>query len=113
MSAAPYTPQRGEVVWLDFDPRSGHEQAGRRLAFVLSPGNYNGKVGLALLCPITSRAKGYPFEVTLPTGLPVSGVILADQVKCLDWRSRQATFLCALPPDVVQAVQQRVRLLVE
>jgi mRNA interferase MazF len=80
-------PERGHLVWLSLDPQSGHEQAGRRPALVLSPASYNGPVGLALVCPVTGRAKGYPFEVPLPPGLPVSGVVLADHVKCLDWRN--------------------------
>ena len=89
MVAAPaYVPRRGDVVWLTFNPQAGHEQAGRRPAVVLSPNAYNAKVGLALLCPITSQVKGYPFEVLLPHGLPVSGAILADQIKSLDWQAR-------------------------
>jgi len=85
-----YVPQRGDIVWLTFAPRAGHGQAGRRPALVLSPKEYNGKVGLALFCPITSQVKGYPFEVALPDGLPVAGVVLSDQVKSLDWRVRKA-----------------------
>lgn len=86
MRKARFVPDRGEVVWLTFDPQAGHEQAGRRPALVLSPAAYNGKVGLALVCPITSRIKDFPFEVHLPEGLPVSGAILADQLMNLDWR---------------------------
>ena len=88
MRANRYVPQQGDVVWLDFDPQAGHEQAGRRPAVVVSPGAYNGRVGLALLCPITNQVKGYSFEVKLPEGLGVSGVILADQVKT--WIGRRA-----------------------
>jgi mRNA interferase MazF len=102
-----YTPDRGHVVWLDFDPQAGREQAGRRPAFVLSPAAYNGRVGLALLCPITSRVKGYPFEVALPEGLGVSGVVLADQVKSLDWRRRRADFGAAAPEATVEEVRQK------
>lgn len=87
-----YVPRRGDIVWLSFDPQAGHEQAGRRPAFVLSPENYNRKTGLFLACPITSRVKGYPFEVLLPDGLAVSGVILVDQIKSLDWKVRKAEF---------------------
>jgi mRNA interferase MazF len=83
-------PDRGDAIWITLDPQAGHEQAGRRPALVLSPASYNEKVGLALLCPITSQVKGYPFEVPIPAGLTVSGVILADQVKSLDWRVRRA-----------------------
>ena len=79
-----YVPRRGDLVWLSFDPQAGHEQAGRRPAFVLSPEAYNRKTGLFLACPVTSKEKGYPFEVSLPSGLQVSGVILADQLKSLD-----------------------------
>src|SRR5438067_12478949 len=90
-------PDRGDIVWLDFDPQAGHEQAGRRPALVLSPATYNARTGLALCCPITTRAKGYPFEVALPGGLPVTGVILADQVNCMDWRARRANYAGRLP----------------
>lgn len=83
-----YVPDAGDVVWLQFDPQAGHEQAGHRPAVVLSPAAYNGKTGLMLCCPLTTRIKGYPFEVSI-AGDPPS-VVLADQVKCLDWRARQA-----------------------
>lgn len=79
-------PRRGDAVWITFDPQAGHEQARRRPAVILSPTAYNGQVGLAILCPITNQIKGYPFEVQIPTGLAISGVILADQVKSLDWQ---------------------------
>jgi len=102
--AQEYVPQRGEVVWITLNPQAGQEQAGRRPAVVLSPGAYNGKVGLAILCPVTSQVKGFPFEVSLPTDLPVAGVILSDQVKSLDWRSRNAELICALPPDTMREV---------
>jgi len=85
-------------------PQAGHEQAGRRPALVLSPAAYNRKVDLAILCPITSQMKGYPFEVLLPAGLPVEGVVLSDQAKSLDWRARRAEFACRLPPDIVRQV---------
>jgi len=106
-----YIPRRGDVVWVTFNPRAGHEQAGRRPAVILSPAAYNSKVGLAILCPITSQVKGYPFEVLLPSGLQVSGVILADQVKNLDWRAREAEFICALPAATVSDILQRIGLL--
>lgn len=92
-----YVPERGDVVRISLNPQAGHEQAGRRPAVVVSPRSYNGKVGLGLFCPITSRVKGYPFEVALPTRFPVEGVVLADQVKSLDWRARQAEFAARLP----------------
>lgn len=99
-----YVPRRGDVVWLSFDPQAGHEQAGRRPAFVLSPEGYNRKTGLFLACPITSKAKGYPFEVALPDGLEVSGVILSDQIKSLDWKVRKAEFSAATSDDVTEDV---------
>lgn len=99
-----YVPERGEAVWISFNPQAGHEQAGHRAALVLSPGAYNGIVGLALFCPMTSRVKGYPFEVKIPDGLEVHGVILSDQVKSLDWRAREAERICGLPEEVVREV---------
>ncbi len=106
-----YVPERGDAVWISLDPQVGHEQAGRRPALVLSPAAYNGRVGLALLCPITSRAKGYPFEVPLPEGSPVAGVVGADQVKSLDWRSRKAARIGAVPDEVVAEVVRRLKTL--
>jgi mRNA interferase MazF len=106
-----YVPERGDLAWLTFNPQAGHEQEGRRPAVVLSPAAYNGKVGLALFCPITSQAKGYPFEVILPEGLPVSGVILADQVKSLDWRAREAEKIARLPENIMKDVMTKVGLL--
>ena len=103
-----YVPQRGDVVWITLNPQSGHEQAGRRPAVVLSPGIYNEKVELAILCPVTNQIKGYPFEVLMPDGLPVSGVILADQIRSLDWRVRDAEWICTLPPRVVVEVLQKL-----
>ena len=106
-----YIPKRGDVVWISFNPQAGHEQAGRRPAVVLSPKVYNRKVGLAILCPITNQAKGYPFEVTLPQEVNVTGVILSDQVKSLDWVVRQGTLICTLPEETVIAVLQKLRTL--
>jgi mRNA interferase MazF len=106
-----YVPARGDVVWITFNPQAGHEQAGRRPAVVLSPSSYNGKVGLAILCPVTSLVKGYPFEVVIPSGLKLSGVILADQVKSLDWRVRRAEFICKLPQDTTSEVTGKLATL--
>lgn len=103
-----YVPSRGDVVWLSFSPHVGHEQAGRRPALVISPASYNGKAGLALLCPITSQVKGYPFEVGIPVGLEVSGVVLSDQVKSLDWRVRKAEFVCKLPSTATMEVLDKL-----
>jgi mRNA interferase MazF len=100
----PYIPRRGDIVWLTFTPQVGHEQAGRRPAVVLSPRAYNSRVGLFLACPVTSKAKGYPFEVAIPDGLPVSGFVLSDQMKSLDWRAREAGFACALPAATTQEI---------
>jgi mRNA interferase MazF len=99
-----YVPKRGDVVWLCFDPQAGHEQAGRRPAFVLSPESYNQKTSLFLVCPITSRVKNYPFEVALPRGLLVSGVVLCDQIKSLDWRARMAEFADSTGPAFIGTV---------
>lgn len=111
VTSPPNAPRRGDVVWITFNPQAGHEQAGRRPAVVLSPVAYNRKVGLALLCPITSQVKGYPFEVAVPGGLPVTGVVLADQVKSLDWQARDAEFVCALPSATVREILQRIGVL--
>ena len=108
-----YKPKRGDVVWLTFNPQAGHEQAGRRPALVLSPEIYNEKVGLAILCPITSRIKGYPFEVEIPNGLKVNGAILSDQVKSLDWRARNAEFFCKLPIATVNEVLKKLHTLLD
>jgi mRNA interferase MazF len=107
-----YIPERGDVIWLDFQPQAGHEQGGRRPAVVLSPRAYNGKVGLALLFPVTKQAKGYPFEVKLPAGIGVTGVVLADHVKNLDWQGRRAEFICRLPARVVEDIIAKLAVLI-
>src|SRR5437660_10160294 len=84
-----YIPHTGDLLWLSFSPQAGREQAGRRPALVLSPRSYNGPAGLCLVCPVTSQVKHYPFEVALPDGLPIHGVVLADHVKSADWRHRR------------------------
>jgi mRNA interferase MazF len=109
----PYCPERGDVVWISFNPQAGHEQAGHRPALVLSPQSYNRMVGLAILCPITSQVKGYPFEVKIPEGLKVDGAILSDQVKSLDWRARKASRICALPEATVKQVLNKVGVLLD
>ncbi|NOZ72461.1 MAG: mRNA-degrading endonuclease [Chloroflexi bacterium] len=106
-----FIPSRGDIVWLTFNPQVGHEQKGRRPALVLSPEEYNRKVGLAIFCPITSRVKGYPFETKIPYNLPISGVILSDQVKSLDWRQREAEFICKLPQKAMDEVLGKLYLL--
>lgn len=104
-------PDRGDVAWVSLDPQAGHEQAGRRPVVILSPRAYNSKVGLALCCPITSAAKGYPFEVPLPSGSPVTGVVLADQVKSLDWRARRAEVVGSLPRAQLAEVLEKLATL--
>lgn len=104
-------PERGDVVWIALHPQAGREQAGRRPAVVLSPRAYNARVGLAICCPITNQIKGYPFEVRIPAGLPVAGVILADQVKSLDWRARDAEQICVLPEGAMAEVLQKIGVL--
>jgi mRNA interferase MazF len=94
-------------------PQAGHEQAGRRPALVVSPAAYNGRVGLALLCPITSQVKGYPFEVRLPAGGKIGGVVLADQLKSLDWRARNAELAGRVDDSVIQEVLQKLGTLLE
>jgi mRNA interferase MazF len=106
-----YIPERGDVVYLDFRPQAGHEQAGRRPALVLSPSRYNGKVGLAVLCPITNSIKGYPFEVLIPGGSGIGGAVLADQAKSLDWRSRRASFKCKLPKEIISETLGKISAL--
>jgi len=110
---AGYCPKRGDIVWLALDPQAGHEQAGRRPALVLSSEAYNRKVGLALFCPVTDQVKGYPFEVEIPSGLKLTGVVLSDQVKSLDWRARRATFCCELPEAALQEVIQKLSALLD
>ena len=106
-----YCPDCGDVVWISFNPQAGHEQMGRRPALVLSPKSYNQKVGLAIFCPITSQAKGYPFEVSIPKGLKLSGVILSDQVKSLDWKVRKAEFCCKISLSTLHEVTGKLNTL--
>lgn len=106
--ARSYIPERGDIVWLEFNPQAGYEQAGNRPALVVSPKAYNEKVGLALFCPITSNIKGYPFEVALPEKYEVSGAILSDQIKSLDWRVRKAKRIAFAPRDVLEEVLAKI-----
>lgn len=106
--AARYVPNRGDVVWISLNPQAGHEQAGRRPALVISPASYNGKVGLAIFCPITAQVKGYPFEVLIPSGLKIEGAVLSDQIKNLDWRVRRAEFICRFPRQTVFEVLDKL-----
>ena len=106
-----YVPEAGDLVWLTFDPQAGHEQRGRRPALILSPRAYNAKARLAIACPITSHAKGYPFEVALPDHGKVTGVVLADHVKNLDWKARNAKLICKVPQTVVDDVLKKLNTL--
>ena len=107
-----YYPKRGDIVWLAFTPQVGHEQAGYRPALILSPVLYNKTVGLALACPITTQVKGYPFEVAIPDGFEVRGVILADQIKSLDWKARKARFCCTVPAATIAEVLRKLAPLI-
>jgi mRNA interferase MazF len=97
------------LVWLSFTPQVGREQAGRRPALVVSPRSYNTKVGLCLVCPVTQHAKGYAFEVKLPDGLPVQGVVLADHVKSADWQGRRSVHIATVPADVLDEVRAKLK----
>lgn len=108
-----YIPERGDAVWLDLNPQSGREQAGRRPVLILSPLAYNRKVGLALVCPITNQAKGYAFEVEIPKGLKVKGVVLSDHVKSADWQARNIEFICRLPESVIEEAAGKIETLLK
>lgn len=101
-------PSRGDLVWIDFTPNAGHEQAGRRPALVLSPREYHQRTSFVIVCPVTSTIKGYPFEVVLPDGLPISGAVLADQVRNIDRHARRIEFAGRVPESIVQDVQARI-----
>lgn len=107
-----YIPERGDLIWLNFTPQTGHEQAGHRPALVLSPKAYNQKTGLVLACPITSKVKQYPFEATISND-QIQGAVLADQLKNLDWRERQATFIAKSPSLTLKKVQQLIDVLLK
>ena len=106
-----YQPDRGHVLWLSLNPTLGHEQGGRRPVLVLSPALYNWRSGLLVACPITSRVKGYPFEVPIPSGLAVNGVILADHLRSLDWNARSIELIGTLPDELVAETLARARTL--
>lgn len=105
-------PDRGQIIWLNFNPQQGHEQAGRRPALVISPFVYNQKTRLALVCPITNHIKGYPFEVEVPPDLPITGVILSDHLKNLDWHARNAEYICTIPQGVLNLVIAKIEALI-
>jgi mRNA interferase MazF len=112
VSKSKYVPRRGDVIRLDFDPQAGHEQAGNRPAIVLSPADYNRATGLAVVCPITNQRKGHPWEVVIPDNPQVSGVVLSDQVKSLDWRQRHATFVCTPDERILEEVVDKALALI-
>lgn len=110
-SSEPYCPDRFDLIWLQFDPQEGREQAGRRPAFVLSPASYNERASLCVLCPITTQVKGYPFEVAVPSGLKTKGAVLADQIKSMSWTERGSQFIeCC--PDLSGPVLGRIEALI-
>jgi mRNA interferase MazF len=111
MVKKPYIPERGDIVWMDFTPQTGHEQKGRRPAIVISPVEYNKKVGLGIFCPITSKEKGYPFEVKIKNG-KIDGVVLADQVKNLDWNERNIEFIMKSKKDEFEEVIEKLKILI-
>ena len=112
MVVPPYVPESGDVVWLQFNPQAGHEQAGHRPALVISPASYNSRVGLAICCPLTTALKGYPFEVQVEVdGVPAA--ILSDQVKSLDWRARQARLKSTVSPEVMAHVRAKLNALLQ
>ena len=108
-----YVPERGDVLWLQFSPQAGHEQAGKRPAVCLSPRVYNEKTNLGLFCPVTSKQKGYPFEIPIPSDIPVKGVILSDQVKRLARNIREASFIAKLPENTLKEILDKIQLLLE
>jgi mRNA interferase MazF len=113
MKSGSYVPERGDIVWINFNLQAGHEQRGKRPALILSPKMYNEKTSLCLCLPITSKVKGYPFEVSIPPQLPIEGVILSDQIKNLDFTAREITFICKLPSPTIQSVQKNILALIE
>jgi mRNA interferase MazF len=112
MVKSQYIPHRGDIVWVNFSPRSGREQGGKRPAFVVSPRKYNERSGLALLCPITSKTKGYPFEVVCTTD-KVKGVVLVDQIRSIDWQERHVSFATRFTGGTLREIQQKAILLIE
>lgn len=107
-----FVPDRGDLIWLDFNPQTGHEQKGRRPALVISPAIYNTKAGLALVCPVTSQKKGYPFEVSLGNNKKIKGVVLADQIKSIDWQGRGAELISRGNGVVLDKVRELLKVLV-
>lgn len=113
VTAQEYLPDAGDLIWLDFTPQAGREQAGRRPALVISPRSYNAKTNLAIICPITSQAKGYPFEVAVTGSGKISGVVLSDHVKNLDWKQRRAAKAGKVSSPTLRSVRERIAALLE
>jgi len=112
VSDTEYTPDRSDIVWMTFDPQRGHEQRGHRPGFVLTPSRYNALTGLAFICPITSRVRGYPFEIKLPESAPVQGVVMIDQMRSVDWRERKPRY-AGRCQGVLEEVVERLMSLIE
>jgi mRNA interferase MazF len=104
----PYCPESGDLIWIDFDPQVGHEQAGHRPALVLSPKSFNQRTSLAFICPITSRVKGYPFEVELPSTSAIRGVILCEHLRSMDWQGRGAKFAAGVSRDTLLEARETI-----
>jgi mRNA interferase MazF len=107
-----YIPERGDLIWLHFTPQSGSEQSGRRPALVMSHKSYNAKVGMLIACPVTTKIKGYPFELPLSQDSSIDGVILSDQIKSLDWKSRKAEFICKTSDNLIANVLAKISMLI-
>jgi len=105
-----FIPGRGDAVWINFNPQKGREQANKRPAIVISPKIYNQKTGLAIMCPITSQIKNYPFEILIDEN-KIKGAVLSDQLRCLDWRARKISFIQKIKPEAISAIQQKIALL--
>lgn len=112
-SGSAFCPDAGDFIWIELDPTKGHEQRGRRPAIVLSPRVYNERTGLCVACPITGQAKGYPFEVPIPSGQAVVGVVLADQVRCVSWTERNASLAGRAQSDLLEDVRERIAALID
>jgi mRNA interferase MazF len=106
-----YVPERGDIVWLDFNPQTGHEQKGKRPAIVISPKKYNEKVNLGLFCPITSKEKNYPFEVKIGNE-KIAGVVLSDQIKNLDWTKRGIEYITRAADEEINEIVDKLNVLI-
>lgn len=113
MVAKKYIPDCGDLIWLEFDPQAGHEQSGRRPALVISPSKYNQTVSLALVCPITSKSKNYPFEVNLSDDCKIKGVILADHIKSVDWYCRKAKFIAKASSQIIAETIAKIETIIK